>query len=207
MIAPSVVQNIRRLLAEGKLSQRKIARMAGISRGTVGAIAAGRWPDYESVRCAADDEFPEPAGPPQRCPGCGGMVYLPCRLCHTRSLQAGASKPLLPAWWMQPEEPLGLELRDEDRARYEEVRSRRVDSFGSETSGGVAQPGEGPRSEPDDLCGVFEVEEDAWELDPADLWDAFEWDEEDPAIDGADVPDLSAFCLAADGERSPRDSM
>jgi len=206
MITPSVVQEIRRLLTEGKLSQRKIARMTGISRGTVGAIAAGRRPDYESLRSAADDEFAEPIGPPRRCPGCGGMVYVPCRLCHTRCLQAEASKPLWPAWLMQLEEPLGLELRDEDRARYEEIRRQRVSTFALETGGSVAPPGEGPRSECDDLCGVFEVEEDEWELDPADLWDAFEWEEEDPAIDGADVPDLGAFCLAADSELSPGDS-
>lgn len=200
MIAPSVVQEVRRLLAEGELSQRRIARMTGISRGTVGAIAAGRRPDYQSLRCAADDEFPQPTGPPQRCPGCGGMVYMPCRLCRTRALQAGASKLLLPAWLMQLEEPLGLELRDADRARYEEVRARRMESSSSETGGVVAQLGEGLQSERDDLCGVFEVEEDGWELDPARLWDALEWEDEDLAIDGEDAPEVSAFCRAAESE-------
>ena len=47
MIAPSIVNEIKRLLAEGKHSQRGIARMIGVSRGTVGAIARGTRPDYE----------------------------------------------------------------------------------------------------------------------------------------------------------------
>jgi transcriptional regulator with XRE-family HTH domain len=206
MIAPSVVQEIRRLLAEGKLSQRKIAKTTGISRGTVGAIAAGKRPDYESLRRAANDEFPEPTGPPQRCPGCGGMVYMPCRLCRARALQARSSTTPLPAWCMQLEEPLGLDLRDEDRARYEEIRSQRASALGAETGSGWGGPGEDPRSERNDLSGVFEVEDDEWELDPADLWDAFEWEDEDPAIDSADVLDLGRFCRAADSERSPGDS-
>jgi transcriptional regulator with XRE-family HTH domain len=202
MIAPSVVQEIRRLLTEGKLSQRKIARLTGISRGTVGAIAAGRRPDYQPLRSAAEDEFAEPAGPPQRCPGCGGMVYLPCRLCRTRALQAGASKRLRPAWLTQLEEPLGLELRDADRARYEEVRARRMENNSPQPGGVVVQSGEADEHERDDLCGVFAVEEEERELDPAQLWDALEWEDEDPVIDGEDVTDLGALCLAVDSENS-----
>jgi len=29
----------------------------------------------------------EPAGPPVRCPGCGGRVYPPCRLCRMRRIK------------------------------------------------------------------------------------------------------------------------
>ena len=42
MLPLATVQEIRRLLDEGQLSQRKIAAQLGVSRGTVGAIASGR---------------------------------------------------------------------------------------------------------------------------------------------------------------------
>ena len=82
MISPQIVAEVRRLLAEEKHSHRKIARLTGISRGSVGAIASGRRPDYEPLR--EEDEEEEPAGPPRRCPNCGGLVYVPCRLCRVR---------------------------------------------------------------------------------------------------------------------------
>lgn len=199
MIAPAVVQEVRRLLAEGKLSQRKIAGLTGISRGTVGAIAAGKRPDHESLGRAAEDVFPEPAGPLQRCPGCGGMVYMPCRLCHARALKARASKPPTPAWLMQLDEPLGLDLREGDRARYEEIRSQKVGASTSEAHRQADRPGEEPGIERGDLCSAFEPEDDEWELDPADfgklsradLCDAFEWEDwedDEPVIDYRSVP-------------------
>lgn len=87
MISQGMVDEIRRLLADQTLSQRRIARMTGISRATVGAIASGSRPDYP-IRSTADDElFAPPWGPATRCPGCGGRVYLPCRLCHVRRLK------------------------------------------------------------------------------------------------------------------------
>lgn len=81
------VAEIRRMLAQGE-SQRKIAERTGVSRGTVGAIALGRRPDYEDRRKARRGDFAPPAGPPRRCPGCGGMVLMPCLLCHVRALGA-----------------------------------------------------------------------------------------------------------------------
>ena len=57
MIAPSIANQIKRLLAEGKYSQRKIARMTGVSRGTVGAIAGGKRPDYEARARERQSEF------------------------------------------------------------------------------------------------------------------------------------------------------
>ena len=66
MIAPQIVAEVRRLLAERKHSQRKIARLTGICRGTVGAIASGRRPDYEPDR--DEDEWEEPVGSAQAVP-------------------------------------------------------------------------------------------------------------------------------------------
>ena len=50
MIKPEVVEEIERLLGEEKLSQRKVARLTGVSRGTIATIAAGKRPDYEQLR-------------------------------------------------------------------------------------------------------------------------------------------------------------
>lgn len=86
MLSPELVAEIRRLLAARQLSQRKIARQLGVSRATIGAIANGRRPDYEP-RQPRDEEPLRPEGPPRRCRGCGGLVYLPCRLCRVRSIK------------------------------------------------------------------------------------------------------------------------
>ena len=84
MIAPSEVEEIKRLLAEKRLSQRKIAVRLGVSRGTVHAIARGKRRD----RPPREPERPRrPAGPPERCPGCGGQVYMPCLLCRARAVK------------------------------------------------------------------------------------------------------------------------
>jgi hypothetical protein len=123
MIAPSVVHEIKRLLAEGKYSQRKIARITGVSRGTVGAIASGKRPDYETRARDPELELEQPAGPPRRCPGCGGLVYMPCRLCHVRKLVGEARIARPPA---KREGPLRLELSGDHRARYERVRLGRT---------------------------------------------------------------------------------
>lgn len=83
MLASAKVKEVRRLLAEGKLSQRKIAEAVGVSRSIVSGIARGVRPDYESRTRAQAAEF-EPLGPIERCPSCGGKVYMPCRLCRVR---------------------------------------------------------------------------------------------------------------------------
>ncbi len=82
MLAPGTVLEIRRLLASGHHSQRQVARITGVSRGTVGAIALGRRPDYPPE---PEDNEPNTNVPPVRCPGCGGWVYAPCRLCRVRA--------------------------------------------------------------------------------------------------------------------------
>jgi len=123
VIASSVVSEIKRLLAEGLHSQRKIARMTGVSRGTVGAIATGKRRDYDASPRDGQWDLEEPTGPPRRCPGCGGLVYMPCRLCHVRRLVAESRIARPPA---RPDQVLQLELSDDQRARYERVRLRRM---------------------------------------------------------------------------------
>ncbi len=86
MLAESLVDQVFRLLSEGQMSQRKIALLTGVSRGIVGAIARGRRRLDLRPKCADDDD--RPLGPPTRCRGCGGMVYMPCRLCRIRAILA-----------------------------------------------------------------------------------------------------------------------
>ncbi len=86
MIALALVKETERLLAEGSLSQRKIAATVGISRATVSAIASGKRRDYEARLLARAGEF-EPLGPLGRCPTCGGMVHMPCRSCRIETMR------------------------------------------------------------------------------------------------------------------------
>jgi hypothetical protein len=83
MILPLVVDEIRRLLQQRELSQRAIARRLGVSRGTVNTIFSGKRRDR--VCCGLDHDAP--CGPPERCPGCGGMVQMPCLVCRIRWLR------------------------------------------------------------------------------------------------------------------------
>jgi transcriptional regulator with XRE-family HTH domain len=131
MIDSEKVAEIKRLLAEGRLSQRKIAARARVSRGTVGAIAAGRRPDYEELRKRRAEEEVISAGPVERCPSCGGTVHLPCRLCHVRSLLARSKLSPQPR---RPEEIPRVELAGEYRRRYEQLRARRFRGEPQESS-------------------------------------------------------------------------
>lgn len=93
MISVEVFQQIRRLLAEGRLSQRRIALQVGVSRGTVNAIALGKRPDYRRPDRRAD-QIVAPSGPPRRCPSCGGMVQMPCLACRVTAIkQTGRRSP------------------------------------------------------------------------------------------------------------------
>jgi hypothetical protein len=87
MLAEARVEQVAELVAEGRLSQRAIARLTGISRGTVGAISLGTRPRHLRPKSADDDLF-RPLGPAVRCGGCGGKVQMPCLLCRVRALLA-----------------------------------------------------------------------------------------------------------------------
>ncbi len=90
MLADSLVEEVRCMLREGRLSQRSIARRLKISRGTVNAIAQGRRRDASERRESRlhpreEGGFIPPSGSPRRCPGCGGLTQMPCLACYLRS--------------------------------------------------------------------------------------------------------------------------
>jgi hypothetical protein len=87
MIAIEIAEQIQELLRQGQLSQRKIARRFGISRNTVGAIARRTRPIRQPVKRIGSDDGPLPTGPLERCPGCGGMVHMPCLACRIRAIR------------------------------------------------------------------------------------------------------------------------
>ena len=125
MIHPAIEHRIKELLATGKFSQRKIARMTGAGRGTVGLIANGRRPDQTArYQAAIARNNPPFSGLPEHCPECGRLVHLPCLACSlARDKAAGHLQPpkLIP-----DDHGLHLELSEEHRARYEAAKRAHV---------------------------------------------------------------------------------
>lgn len=80
MLSQHVIDEARRILSEGRMSQRQIAEQLHISRGTVSALALGQRGSHGREVATAQ--------PLQirivRCRGCGGLVCIPCVLCRTR---------------------------------------------------------------------------------------------------------------------------
>jgi len=176
MLAPAIVERICCLVDEGRLSQRKIATLMRVSRGTVGRIASGNRPDYEAMRQQRRDEHRDlPTGPLERCDDCGAMVYQPCRACATRATMADNLAPQVFRLFMQLDEPVGLNLRAEDRTRYEEVRRQRE----------LAERAATTQTDPFD---TDEPGDDSCELTLTDLCDALEFDDEAPVFDKRDLP-------------------
>ena len=124
MIGPTAIEEIQRLLAEDDLSQRGIAKVMKVSRGTVAAVASGKRRPYYP---RPDDRDEQLAGPVRRCPGCGGMATMPCRACRIRRLKPESS---MRCRALAREEPLRLDLADEHRTRYEEIRRQRMQAAG-----------------------------------------------------------------------------
>jgi transcriptional regulator with XRE-family HTH domain len=136
MIAQQIAEQIEQMLAAGAMSQREIAAVAGVSRGTVRGIATGKRRRPKAAE-PLDNYLLAPDGPPERCPDCGGMVYLPCRLCETRKAIAHSPelRASMEARRRQGFVALGLNLKPAHQERYEEVRRlRREQEKGSAVS-------------------------------------------------------------------------
>lgn len=87
MIANETINEVKRLLHDTALSNRKIAARMGVSRGFVDGVANGKITERKERK--QEEDALEQTGPKQRCPTCGGMVFMPCRLCHVRLLKYG----------------------------------------------------------------------------------------------------------------------
>mgnify|MGYP000859455541 FL=1 len=121
MISLHCLEEVHRLVAEGRLSLRQIAMTVGVSRKTVRKIALGQYRRPHPRPPGHEVAFSQ--GPLERCPRCGVKVYTPCLACYLRETQAARRRSpdkLL-------DEPLGLNLREEHRLRYEQIRSRIVE--------------------------------------------------------------------------------
>ena len=95
---PKKIEEVRELLAEGKLSKRGIARVVGLSRGTVDKVAQGK---YHPKR-----EYKDSPGGVQTivlcseqgvCPKCHSRVYKPnvgwpCLACRAREFRERQGK-------------------------------------------------------------------------------------------------------------------
>ena len=90
MLSLAMVEEVHRLLGEGQMSQRQIARRLGVSRGSVWAIATGQrglWgrtdaPDHPLTRTLR-----------RRCPRCGYLVTMPCVACRARDYSVHKNMP------------------------------------------------------------------------------------------------------------------
>lgn len=85
MIAIGMAKEIRRLLAEGTLSQRAIALKLGVGRGIVGLIARGQRAERRPGKPARGQ--PVIKSHLGRCRGCGARVFLPCLACRVGKLE------------------------------------------------------------------------------------------------------------------------
>lgn len=73
------IQQAQQLLEQDELSQRAIARLLGVSRGTINALATGKRGGHG--RETPNETSPDPE-PPARCPTCGRMMQMPCVWCR-----------------------------------------------------------------------------------------------------------------------------
>ena len=86
MLEHRLVLQIVLLLSQKKYSQRQIAKMMGVSRGTVNAIARGKRQFTPKKAELDENKIPLPRGEPCRCPLCGAMVRMPCLACTLRRI-------------------------------------------------------------------------------------------------------------------------
>lgn len=87
MLEKDLIHHAQEMLLDGRLSYRKIAEQLGVSRSSIAKIAAARRKTIVVPKPLqiSEDSWYQDEGQFTRCPGCGGMVHLPCRLCDVRA--------------------------------------------------------------------------------------------------------------------------
>lgn len=119
MIETRRILHVWYLLNENKYSQRKIAALAGVSRGTVQNIAAGK-PLFRDTQ-----EFEiQPQGDFIRCPQCGGKTRMPCTYCAISKVLE--SYPCTVSWNLPANGGfIDIELKGVELRRYKKIRKWR----------------------------------------------------------------------------------
>lgn len=88
MIAQDVENKIQTFLRTHRASQRAVAERFGVSRSVVKRLMQQQHLSRGALRRSAnvneDGPFVLPEGMPQRCPGCGHRVQMPCLACQLR---------------------------------------------------------------------------------------------------------------------------
>jgi len=114
------------------MSQRQVALAVGISRGTVGTIAANRWKGRQKAERPDEPEL----GPLGRCHQCGRRISLPCKACRDEAARVQGSgfgnhpsSFILHPSSFADDGPLELELKPGERERYLEIRRSPEDTF------------------------------------------------------------------------------
>ena len=88
MLPQFLIDEIVRQLSAGQ-SHRTIAAKLGVSRGVVGALSTGRRDRIGREAPQVDSSgFPAEPLAPERCPTCGGRVYLPCVVCRAERFRS-----------------------------------------------------------------------------------------------------------------------
>ena len=116
MIPPHKVTEAERLLATGEYSQRDVAKMVGISRGSISAIANGT--RHVSEQNPVNPHDFKQSGPLVRC-DCGALTQMPCRTCYIKSTIKTEGRTDLGEF---PDTPIGLDLSPEQMELVEEFR-------------------------------------------------------------------------------------
>lgn len=123
---------VQRFIAERKregVSNRAIARALGCSHTFVNSILKRR-PTPTTEREVLDANFLDIIGAERRvgtCPDCRRRVRLPCLACalRRRGLVAPVDAKEDDAATAPPLFPLGVDLRDEEKKRYLEIKKRK----------------------------------------------------------------------------------
>lgn len=124
-LAEELVNRVRELLATG-LSQRVVSQMTGVSRGTVGKIAAGTYPDYARLRRQREMARLPGTGPVDWCAACRRFVPMPCVKCAAIKARDEAPRQEQAFLDTLAQDTLEPDLRDEHQTAYEQIHSMKI---------------------------------------------------------------------------------
>lgn len=119
MISEAKIIIAKQLILQGQLSQRRIARETGLSRGTIHALVAGK----RNIKKRKPQFLIEhkKKSPYVRCPECGSRVRIPCVFCTIRKQQEQVRHFVTEGVDID----CSINLSGEERKRYLEVRKWR----------------------------------------------------------------------------------